>query len=134
MRGTSRHPEGLEAIAASGLEPAAADPDRLGTILDHIGDVAVIAWLMGSASGEPDTVAAANGDRLESLMIRLVDTPVRRFVYEGGGSAPAETLELGRRIVERASATWRIPVVVIESDPSDPVGWLDEASAAVTNS
>jgi uncharacterized protein YbjT (DUF2867 family) len=33
VRGTSRREEGLEPIAAAGIEPALADPDRPGTIL-----------------------------------------------------------------------------------------------------
>lgn len=131
VRGTSRRPEGLEAIGASGIEPAAADPVRLGTVLDHVGDVAVIAWLMGSAGGDAEVAAAVNGERLESLMIRLVDTPVRRFVYEGAGDAPVETLAMGRRIVEQAGTTWRIPIAVIDAHPLHSKDWLAEARAAV---
>jgi hypothetical protein len=131
VRGTSRSPAGLAAIAAAGLEPAEADPDRLGTVLDHVGDVTVVVWLMGSAVGEAEKVAAVNGDRLESLMIRLVDTPVRGLVYEGAGGAPAEALARGRAIVEEAAERWRIPVAVLDADPGAPEAWVDGAVAAV---
>ena len=50
VRGTSRTPHGLEAIGNAGLEPALADPDRPGTILDLVGDVTVLVWLLGSAA------------------------------------------------------------------------------------
>lgn len=130
MRGTSRRAEALEQIAATGIEPALADPDRLGTVLDQVGDIAVVVWLMGSATGPSETVAAVNGDRLESLMARLVDTPVRGFVYEAAGSAPAKALARGQSIVEEAAVTWRIPVVVLKEEP-DGVGWVRAAAVAV---
>lgn len=133
VRGTSRRAESLEAIADARLEAVEADPDRLATVLDHVGDVAVVVWLMGSATGDPDAVAAVNGDRLESLMIRLVDTPVRGFVYEGAGSAPAEVLARGAAIVEEASERWRIPVAVIDADPADGSRWIDDAYVALAS-
>ena len=131
VRGTSRDAGGTEPIAAAGLEAAMADPDRLGTVLDLIGDVTVVVWLMGSASGTEDEVAAVNGDRLESLTIRLVDTPVRGLVYEGAGSAPDAVLARGRELVEEAARRWRIPVAVIDADPADPDAWLSSAADAV---
>ena len=131
MRGTSRGEAGAEAIRAAGIEAAEADPDRLGTVLDQIGDVTVVVWLMGSAGGRGDEVAAVNTDRLESLTIRLVDTHVRGLVYEGAGSAPRAVLARGRRIVEEASERWRIPAAVIEADPADPDAWVDAAAEAV---
>ena len=42
VRGTSRHEEGLAPIAAAGIEPALADLDRVGTVLEHVADVAVV--------------------------------------------------------------------------------------------
>jgi len=124
VRGTSRTQAGRELIEAAGIEGAVADPDRLGTVLDLIADVTVVVWLLGSATGSEDSVAAANGDRLESLTIRLVDTPVRGLVYEASGTAPAEVLTRGRSIVEAASERWQIPVAVVEEG--------DDALAAVT--
>src|SRR5213593_1462593 len=75
VRGTSRSEDGLELIAAAGLEPALADPERPGTVLDLVGDVAVVHWLLGSAAGEPELLGTVNGERLEGLLARLVDTP-----------------------------------------------------------
>ena len=49
VRGTSRREDGLEAIEAAGIEPALADPDRPGTILELVSDVAVLVLLLGSA-------------------------------------------------------------------------------------
>lgn len=102
VRGTSRRQEGLEAIAAAGIEPALADPDRPGTILELVNDVAVLVLLLGSATGSEEELEAIHGPRLERLLEHLVETPVRGVVYEG--------TEEGEEIVRAAAQTWRIPV------------------------
>jgi uncharacterized protein YbjT (DUF2867 family) len=110
VRGTSRREEGLEAIEAAGIEPALADPDRPGTILELVDDVAVLVLLLGSASGSEEQLAAIHGPRLERLMEHLVETPVRGVVYEGTGP--------GSEVVRAASRTWRIPVEVLTEERS----------------
>ena len=37
---------------------------------------------MGTASGIPESLAALHGPRLQTLLEKLVDTPVRGVVYE----------------------------------------------------
>jgi 3-hydroxyisobutyrate dehydrogenase-like beta-hydroxyacid dehydrogenase len=123
VRGTSRSEQGLEAIEAAGIEPALADLDRVGTVLEHVADVAVVYLLLGSAAGEPEAVAAIHGPRLESLMEKLVDTPVRGVVYEGRGSVDAELLAGGAEIVEAAARTWRIPVEIVREQRDDHRAW-----------
>src|SRR5215211_412037 len=110
VRGTSRREEGLAAIEAAGIEPALADPERPGTILELIDDVAVLVLLLGSASGSEDELAAIHGPRLERLMEHLVETPVRGVLYEG--------TEGGHEVVRTAARTWRIPVQTISASPS----------------
>ena len=108
VRGTSRREEGLAAIEAAGIEPALADPDRPGTILELVGDVAVLVLLLGSMTGSDEEVAAIHGPRLERLMEHLVETPVRGVVYEG--------TEAGSEVVQTAGRTWRIPVEVVTEE------------------
>lgn len=108
VRGTSRRQEGLEAIEAAGIEPALADPDRPGTILELVGDVAVLVLLLGNASGSEEELAAIHGPRLERLMEHLVETPVRGVLYEG--------TEEGNEVVRAAAGTWRIPVKVLDEE------------------
>jgi len=131
VRGTSRSREGLAAIEAAGIEAALADPDRVGTVLDHVGDVAVVAWALASAEGAPQQVEAVNGPRLERVLERLVDTPVRGFVYEAAGSAPDEVLAAGRALVEAASRRWRIPAAMVDAPPGDHEGWTRAMASAV---
>jgi uncharacterized protein YbjT (DUF2867 family) len=127
VRGTSRRPEGLDAIKAAGIEAAPADPDRPGTVLELCGDVAVVVWLLGSANG--DAASAIHGSRLESLLAKLVDSPVRGFAYEAAGSLSAKTLSEGARITERAGEIWRIPVIVLAEDRGEP-RWAERTAAA----
>lgn len=128
MRGTSRREEGLTAIESAGIEAALADPDRPGTLLELVGDVTVVFHLLGTAEGEPKAVAAIHGPRLERLLEKLVDTPVRGVVYEAVGSAGAELLGGGAELVRAASRTWRIPAAVLETELDDPTDWSKEVA------
>jgi uncharacterized protein YbjT (DUF2867 family) len=130
VRGTTRDGSNAAAIGAAGIEPAIADPDRVGTVLDHVADVTVVAWLLGSADGEPDDVRALHGPRLERLCEELVDTPVRGIAYEAAGTAPAGALEAGRGVLDAAAKRWRIPFALIEHDPGDHEGWGEAAAGA----
>lgn len=130
VRGTSRSDGGLAAIESAGIETVRADPDRLGTVTDLIGDVTVLAWLMGSV-GDAEEAATLNGPRLESLLERLVDTPVRGLVYEARGSVVPETLTAGAAMVKAASERWRIPARILRADPAEPDDWVAEAQSAV---
>jgi nucleoside-diphosphate-sugar epimerase len=105
VRGTSRREEGLAAIEAVGIEPAPADPERPGTILELVNDVAILVLLLGGASGSEEELAAIHGPRLERLMEHLVETPVRGVLYEG--------TEEGGEVVRAAARIWRIPVRTI---------------------
>jgi len=130
VRGTSRREEGLAAIEAAGIEPALADPDRPGTILDLVGDVALVVLLLGSASGEREELEAIHGPRLERLLEHLVDTPVRGVVYEAEGSVGAPLLAAGAEIVAAAGRTWRIPVAVLADRPDSHGAWASETAKA----
>ena len=127
VRGTSRDPAATAAIERAGAEAVVADPDRLGTLMRPLAGVSVVCWLMGSAAGAPQL----HGDRLRTLLERLVDTPVRGLVYEGAGRAGDELLSRGAEIVREAADTWRIPIVILDHDPDDAAGWLSAAGDGV---
>lgn len=130
VRGTSRSAAGLPAIEAAGIEAAEADPDRPGTILDLVADVTVVYWLLGTAQDEPEVIAAIHGPRLERLLEKLVDTPVRGIVYEAAGTVQAHRLQAGRELVEAAGERWRIPFQIVDADPADHPEWLQAMRAA----
>jgi uncharacterized protein YbjT (DUF2867 family) len=126
VRGTTRHPGRLPGIEAAGVEAVAADPDRLGTLMGQLHGVSVVCWLMGSAAAP-----GVNGPRLRTLLERIVDTPVRGFVFEAAGSADPDRLAGGAAAVRAASATWSIPAEVVEADPADREAWLAAMTTAV---
>ncbi len=125
VRGTTRDAGKAEEISAAGLEGAVADPNMIGTLLDQIADVTLVFWLMGTATGNRETVAALHGRWLDRLLQEAVDTPVRGLVYEAAGSVPRDVLACGEAIVKAAAERWRIPVAIIDADPGATGTWLD---------
>jgi hypothetical protein len=108
--------EGLAEIEAVGIEAVLADPAQPSTLLDLVGDVAAVHWLLGSAIGPEENLAAIHGPRLERFLERMVETPVRRFVYEASGSVDAELLERGADLVRAAGERWRIPIEIAKGE------------------
>ena len=130
VRGTTRRAEAAPELAAAGVEPVVADPDRLASLVPHLAGVSVVCWLLGSASGP--SVAGLHGVRLETLLAHIVDTPVRGLVYEAAGTAPAELLGEGERLAREAGERWRLPVAVVAEDPGRHDAWLAGMTRAVS--
>lgn len=129
VRGTTRDEANVAALAAAGVEGVVADPDRLGTLLRHLDGVTVLVWLLGSATG--DAGRDLHGPRLGSLLEKLVDTPVRGFVYEGAGSVDPDALAEGARLVARARETFHMPAAVVTKPPEPSAAWLAAMAGAV---
>jgi nucleoside-diphosphate-sugar epimerase len=131
VRGTTRDPARSAGIAAAGAEPYVGDPDRIGTLMDALAGVTIVCWLMGTAAGDPERVAALHDGRLRMLWEKLVDTPVRGVVHEAAGPLPPAVLARGREVARTAHETWRIPLAVLDADPLAPAAWRPAAGAAV---
>ena len=131
VRGTTRHKGSLAAIEHAGAEAALADPDRLSTLLVHLDGVSVLCWLMGTASGEDDLVAALHGPRLESIATKLIDTHVRGLVYEAAGTVAPAHLAQGAATVRRVGEANRMPVEVVEEPPGELPRWTVATAGAV---
>jgi nucleoside-diphosphate-sugar epimerase len=131
VRGTTRDPARAPAIAAAGAEPYVGDPDRIATLMEALTGVTVLCWLMGSATGDPERVAALHDGRLRMMWEKLVDTPVRGVVHEGAGPLPPEVLARGSAVARVAHETWRIPLELLEAEPVDHERWRRAAAAAV---
>jgi putative NADH-flavin reductase len=131
VRATTRREDELEEIEAAGAQAVIADPDHLSTLLPEIEGVSAVCWLMGTAVGDEETIAALHGPRLQSLLERLVDSPARGVVYEAAGSVEDTWLEQGAALVGAAAETYRMPVEVVRSDPADYDAWLEEMRSAV---
>jgi uncharacterized protein YbjT (DUF2867 family) len=126
VRGTTRDPSHTADIETAGAEAVVADPDRLATLVSELAGVSVICWLLGTAVGAPEL----HGARLRTLLERLVDTPVRGMVYEAAGSVGGDLLAAGAALTRDASVRWRIPVEVVDEDPSSHAEWLTAMVAA----
>jgi nucleoside-diphosphate-sugar epimerase len=131
VRGTTRDQAKTAAIAATGAEPYIGDPDRVATLMEALSGVTIVCWLMGTATGDPERVAALHDGRLRMLWEKLVDTPVRGVVHETAGPLPPDVLARGRAVAEAAHETWRIPLVLLDADPADHNAWRAAASTAV---
>jgi uncharacterized protein YbjT (DUF2867 family) len=130
VRGTTRETDRGAEIEAAGIESVIADPARPATILELVGDVTVIHWLLGDAEGEPEALEALHGTSLEALLEKLVDTPVRGLAYEAAGGVPASFLERGAGLVRSAAQTWRIPVEIVDAEPLGHESWLEAMASA----
>ena len=131
VRGTTRDPAARTALEADGIEPWVGDPDRVGTLTGALDGVTVVCWLLGSAAGGPEALAALHGPRLRAFCERVVDTTVRGLVYEAAGTVPAELLAGGAEIAREAARTWEIPLRILDADPADRGEWLGAADRAV---
>jgi hypothetical protein len=130
VRGTTRDPARVGEIEAAGIQPAVADPDAIGTVFDQIEGVSLVYWLLGTAVGRPDAIEGAHGARLERLLEKLIDTPVRGFVYEGAGWVERRQLDAGAALVRSASERTRLPVEVVSADPAEFDAWRAAMLAA----
>ncbi len=127
VRGTSRDPARRSALAADGAEPFDGDPDRIGTLIAALQQVGVVYLLLGSAAGDSDAVAALHGERLATLLEKLIDTTVRGVVYEASGTVERAVLRGGANLVSTVCGRSQIPHALIEADPADRGRWLREA-------
>jgi Trk K+ transport system NAD-binding subunit len=131
VRGTSRSEHGIARIQEAGVQGVVADPDRLATLTPHLDAVSVLCWLMGSAEGTPEKLAALHGPRLETIVWKLVDTHVRGLVYEAAGTVDRGLLGQGTTIVRNARATFNMPTEVVGEDPQEHAAWVAAMAAAV---
>jgi uncharacterized protein YbjT (DUF2867 family) len=130
VRGTTRHPDAEAAIAAAGAEPWVGDPDRVSTLAGALEGVTLVCWLLGSARGDPEAVAALHDERLEFFLGELTDTGVRGFVYEAAGTVDPGARARGAEIARAAATTIRLPVAIVDADPGDPAEWTRQMRSA----
>jgi hypothetical protein len=97
----------------------------LAPALEH---VAVVCVLLGSADGGAD---ALHSTRLDMLLIRILDSPVRGIVYETAGTVDARVLSAAAARIHAFCDDSRIPYALLEVDPVLHQAWLGAALDAV---
>lgn len=129
MRGTTRDPARLPELETAGIEGVVGDPYRLATLMPHVANTSAMVWLMGSATG--DDVEALHRTRLQTVLERLVDTPVRGMVYEAAGTLTRALLREGAAEVRKAGAIWQMPYAIVEQHPRTHDAWVAAMLAGV---
>jgi uncharacterized protein YbjT (DUF2867 family) len=131
VRGTTRSEARRGELEAAGVEVWIGDPDRIASISYALDGVTILCWLMGSAEGTSEQLAALHGSRLKMLLERTIDTTVRGLLYEAAGTVDAELLATGGETVAAACSYSEIPYGLLRSDPRDHDAWLAGALAAI---
>ena len=131
VRVVTRRPEARAAIEAAGAECFAGDPDVVGTLRYALENVTILLWLLGTASGPADKVAALHGSRLRMMLSKTTDTTVRGVVYEAVGTVGREVLVAGIEEMRHARRTNEIPYALVEVGREDGAAWVAAARAAI---
>jgi uncharacterized protein YbjT (DUF2867 family) len=132
VRISTRTEDGRAAIEAAGAECWIGTPDRLATLRAALDGIAILCWLLGSASGSEPELRELHTSRLRFFLTQAIDTTVRGFVYEARGTAsPAALLGEGEEIVRELTEQNAIPAAFLTSDPGGVAAWIAEARGAV---
>ena len=131
VRGTTRSESRSSELEAEGVEPWIGDPDRIATIHYAMENATILCWMLASAEGPVESVAALHGTRLQMMLERTIDSTVRGVLYEANGSLPAAVLDGGAAEVERACSKNEIPWALLVEPPDDPQRWAARAKAGI---
>jgi hypothetical protein len=107
-----------ELLAAAGYATRSVTPTLAGDIVDQLENVTVVAYLLADST-DPLT----HDEMLETVLLKVVDTGVRGFVYEPPSDEP-------NRHVAHAAETWHLSVAELPRDAD----WGDQLVAAVNRS
>ncbi len=107
------------ALADAGYAIRSVSPKLAGDIVDELDNVTVVAYLMGDAA-EP----IVNDEMLETVLLKVVDTGVRGFVYERTGAEP-------NRHVEHARETWHLSVAELAPGEYSSEKLLEAVNASI---
>jgi len=131
VRMTTREESGRSAIEAAGAECWIGTPDRIASLRYALENVTVACWLLGTARGTREELAALHGSRLAFFATQTIDTTVRGLLYEAAGCVESGLLENGRALIVAAGAYNEIPVAVLTTDPADELAWRVAARGAL---
>jgi uncharacterized protein YbjT (DUF2867 family) len=126
VRISTRSEDVRAAIEAAGAECWIGTPDRLATLRGALDGVAILCWLMGTATGSVEELRALHGTRLRFFLTQAIDTTVRGLVYEAGRRGRD-----GESIARELTTRNAIPSAFLTADPDDLDSWLAQAGAAI---
>ncbi len=130
VRAVTRSEERRAELEAVGCECWIGDPDRIGTLRYALDNVTIIAWFLGTASG--DNVADLHAGRLRMLLEKATDSTVRGVVYENAGTVGPDVLASGLEEIHFANRMNEIPFRLLEADPrGDQAVWVAAARECI---
>lgn len=116
-----------EEIETAGAECFIGDPNRLGTLRGALQGVAVVCWLLATATGSPEELRELHLSRLPAFLGAAVDSTMRGFVHE-----VPEAPSGGAQLVEDVASRNAINAVALTADPRDLGLWLAAARATLS--
>ena len=131
VRAVTRSEARRAAIEAAGAECFIGDPDVVGTLRYALDNVTVLLWLLGTARGPAEKVAALHGPRLRMMLEKTTDTTVRGVVYETAGTVDPAVLRAGVEEMRHARRTNEIPFALLDAGRADGAAWVRAARAAI---
>jgi hypothetical protein len=155
LRITARSESSRAAIEGLGAQCWVGTPQRLASLRGALENVSIVCWLLATARGAEQELAALYGPRLEAFLRQAIDSTVRGFVYEAaagaapcpgvsgpeasahgdgaqGGGVSSRLLAHGELIVQEASARNAIPIELVRADPGAPERWLAACRGAIS--
>jgi hypothetical protein len=105
--------------------------DRIASLRYALEGVTIACWLLGTARGGEDELAALHGSRLAFFCTQAIDTTVRGLIYEAAGCVDRAILDAGADLLIAKAAYSEIPLRVIDSDPADSALWVAQARTAI---
>lgn len=113
-----RTAEAEELLSAAGYAVRSVAPQLAGDVVDALENVTVVAYLL---AGSEDPLV--HDEMLETVLLKVVDTGVRGFVYEPPSDQP-------NRHIAHAAETWHLSVAELPRDAD----WGEQLVAAVNRS
>lgn len=116
-------------------ETVAFDALRLGTLLPLLAETSCLCWCFGMPARPAAEQRELHTTRLQSVLERIVDSPVRAFVYEVPAVAPAAEgavdLPPSGELVRSWCERLRIRHAVVGTDSAAQVAARQVAAAAL---
>ncbi len=114
-----------------GGEAVAFDALRLGTLLPLLAETSCLCWCFGMPARPAGEQRELHTTRLQSVLERIVDSPVRAFVYEAPAAEGAAELPPSGELVRSSCERLRIRHAIVGTEPGHQVAARQVAAAAL---
>ncbi len=131
VRAVTRSEAHRAVLEEAGAEVWIGTPDVIGSLRYGLENVTILAWCLGRAVGETESLRVLHGSRLHMMLEKTIDTTVRGVLYESVGTVDPEILAAGAAIVDTMHVQNEIPYALLETPADDPMAWAVAARASI---